>query len=208
MIELTVINREGNQVDKVAVDDTKLGREVNPKLLRQAVIMYEANRRVGSHFSKGRSDVTGSGRKLYRQKGTGFARVGNKKSPIRVGGGVAHGPKPRSHSQRMPHAALRKAAMQALLSKFQDDSVLVLDEIAVDEPRTRAIANLLKTLKVAGRALIVTAKYNRNLALSARNIPGVEVRHAHEANARDFLLAGKVLMERGALGELAIAQGE
>jgi len=208
MIELAVVNREGNKVDTIAVDEAKLGGKVNAKLLRQAVIMYEANRRVGTHSTKDRGEVSGSTRKLYRQKGTGFSRSGSRKSPIRRGGGVVHGPKPRDYTQRMPRAALRRAAMQALLSKLQQERVVVLDEIVVDEPRTRIMVGVLKTLGLSGRVLVLTAQYNRNVTLSARNIPGVEVRQAREANARDFLLAGSVLMERGALEMLSIAQGE
>jgi len=208
MIELDVINREGKEVGKVAIDEASLGGEVNQKLLRQAVIMYEANKRVGSHSSKGRSEVTGSTRKLYRQKGTGSSRPGSVKSPVRVGGGVSHGPKPRDHSQRMPHKAMRKAAMHSLLSKLQDKAVIILDEISIDEPRTRVMVKLLESLGLTGRVLIVTAEYDRNVALSSRNIPGVEVRHAREANARDFLLARTVVISRDALGKLSLAEVE
>jgi len=204
MIELVVRNSQGGEVGQVAVDEARLGGAVNRKLLREAIVMYQANKRVGAHDTKSRSRVAGSGHKLYRQKGTGYARVGNRRNPTRTGGGVAHGPHPRDYSYRLPGKAVKKAAMNALLSKMQDGCVYVVESISLPEAKTKAVAGLLKTLGLKARTLVVTPEHDAVVSRCGRNIPGVTVRKAQEATAYDYLVASSVLITREALEKLSL----
>jgi len=206
MIELVVKNCEGGQAGTLSIDEATLGGTVNRELLRQVVMMYEANRRVGCAAVKSRNQVVGSGRKLYRQKGTGYARVGNAASPIRRGGGVAHGPKPRDYSYHLPRKALRRAVLSAVLAKLQDGQVMVVDEIKLPESKTKIMAACLKALGVTGSTLIITAGHDKEVVRSARNIPGVRVKRAEDVNAWDLLACGVVLVVRDALGPLSLVE--
>ena len=207
MIELVVKNIQGSQVGKVSVDEASLGGPVNVKLLRKAVLMYQANQRQGTQSTLHRGEVSGSTRKLFRQKGTGHARMGDRRNPIRHGGGVIHGPQPRDHSYQIPKKALHKAMLNALLDKMQEGQVTVLDEIKLAEPKTRLMVALLKALGLAGKMLIVIGEYNAEVVRSARNIADVRIKSARELNAYDLLSARAVLMTRDALKNLAIGEG-
>src|SRR5438034_7730064 len=136
-LSLPVYNRQGQSTETISVDPADFGGKVSKQLLHDAVVMYLANQRAGTHSTLRRGEVAGSTKKLFRQKGTGNARVGNKRTNKRVGGGTAKGPKPRDYEYHLPKKAVRSATRQAILSKFQDGEVVVLDDLALGEIRTR-----------------------------------------------------------------------
>src|SRR5215472_6950264 len=142
MLSLNVMNRQGQQVGTVEVDPAEFGGEINRQLLHDVVVMYLANQRAGTHSTKRRGEVAGSTRKLFRQKGTGNARVGTRRTNKRKGGGTAKGPKPRDYEYHMPKKAVRAATRMALLSRFQDNEVVIIDELTVSggQPRTKEVA--------------------------------------------------------------------
>ena len=203
MIELQVYDKAGAETSSVKVDEEKLGGKVHLKLLHQAVIMYRANLRQGTASVKNRSQIVGSTRKLYRQKGTGHARAGSVKSPIRRGGGVAFGPKPRNFGYHMPKKALRLATRSALLGKFKDAQVKVVDSLNVDEVKTKQVAELLKSLDISSSCLLITADYNKKLMLSARNLPKVSILPANDLNAYEILKREWLVIEKEAVEKLA-----
>jgi large subunit ribosomal protein L4 len=203
MIEIQVLDKSGEASSSVQVDEQKLGGTVRRKLLKQAVIMYEANRRQGTASSKTRSEVSGSTRKLYRQKGTGHARMGSNRSPVRRGGGAAFGPKPRDFGWQMPRKARRVATRSALLAKLRDNQVMAVETLAMEEIRTKQVVDLLRSLKVDESCLFVTAKYNKELLLSARNLPKVGVAVAGDLNAFEILRHNLLIVEKEALEQLA-----
>jgi len=203
MIEIPVLNASGEEQSKLQVDPEKLGGKVHMKLLKEAIVMYQANKRQGTVDTKQRSDVAGSTRKLYRQKGTGRARAGMIRTPSRRGGGRAFGPHPRDFGFRMPKKARRLATQSALLAKMQSGEVKAVESLAVDAIRTKTVVAMLKSFRIEGSCLLVTAAYNRNLLLSARNIPGVSVTVVSDLNAYDVLKHRWLVMEASAVGKLA-----
>lgn len=200
MITVSIVNLKGEPVGTIEIDPAEFGGEINRQLLHDAVEMYRANRRVGTHFTKTRSEVAGSGKKLFRQKGTGNARVGAKRTHKRRGGGVAFGPKPRDYSYSMPKKARRLATRMALLSKFQDEEAVVVDGLEMKSPHTKTMAGYLKVLGLSGQScLIATPAADPNIYLSARNIPGVAILPASELNAYSLLRRKRLLLTREAL---------
>src|SRR5438445_5165357 len=176
MLSLNVVNGQGEPVGTVDIDPAEFGGKINRQLLHDVVIMYLANQRAGTHSTLRRGEVAGSTRKLFRQKGTGNARVGTRRTNKRRGGGTAKGPKPRDYEYHLPKKAVRAATRMAILSKFQDQEALVLDELGVGEIKTKQVSTLLKALKLdATTCLLGTVGYDSNLYLSARNIPSVRV---------------------------------
>ncbi|HZY83364.1 MAG TPA: 50S ribosomal protein L4, partial [Gemmataceae bacterium] len=147
MLTLNVFNRQGDPAGTVEVDPADFGGEINKQLLHDVVVQYLANQRAGTHSTKRRGEVAGSTKKLFRQKGTGNARVGPRRTNKRRGGGTAKGPKPRDYEYHMPKKAVRAATRMASLSKFQDQEALVLDDLTVNEIGTKQIVTLLKALK-------------------------------------------------------------
>ena len=202
MIELPVYDREGNPVGKVEIDEADFGSEVRTRLLRDVVLMYEAAQRVGTHSTKLRSDVHGSHAKPWRQKGTGRARAGFKRSPLWRGGAVVHGPKPREYRYTMPRKSLRVATRSAYLAKFQSGATIVLDGFKVERPRTREVAAMLAALGIERGCLIAIAAYDPILWKSARNIPGAFMKPVAEINAYDILRHRKLVITRQALDQL------
>src|ERR671935_2082125 len=148
MLSLNVVNRQGDAVGTVQIDEAAFGGTVNRQLLHDAVVMYLANKRAGTHSTLRRGEVSGSTKKLFRQKGTGNARVGNRRTNKRRGGGTAKGPKPRDYEYHMPKKAVRAATRMAILSKFQDQEAVVLDDLKLTEIKTKQVAGLLKAIKV------------------------------------------------------------
>lgn len=188
MISVPIRDMSGAECGAYEFDPAALADSINRQLLHDAVVMYNANRRVGEVQTRSRGMVSGSTRKLYRQKGTGRARAGAVRTPIRRGGGHTFGKKPRDFSYRMPRKALRKAIRMALLSKFQDDQAVVLKEWACPEPKTRVIAGLLTSLGLDGQSvLLCTSGVDRNVWKSARNITGIEVMPGSDLNAYSLL---------------------
>jgi large subunit ribosomal protein L4 len=203
MLTLNVYNRQGDSVGTVEVDPAEFGGTVNKQLLHDVVLMHLANQRAGTHSTLRRGEVAGSTKKLFRQKGTGNARVGPRRSNKRRGGGTAKGPKPRDYEYHMPKKAVRAATRMAILSKFQDNEALILDDLTLSEVKTKQIAGLLKALKLQGRTCLVGIKdYDNNVYLSARNIPGVKVLPASQFNAYTVLRQKRLLLTRSALDEL------
>lgn len=147
--------------------------EVNGTVIHQCVVAYLANQRQGTASTKTRSEVTGSGRKLYRQKGTGRARVGHAKSPIRVHGGVAFGPKPRSYRQATPKRVRQLGLHSALADRFQNQQCILVEDFTLEKPRTKDIVNMLEAVKAEGKVLLVLNERSQNIYLSVRNIPQV-----------------------------------
>lgn len=206
MITLAVMNPEGAKVSTVDIDPAEFGGEVNRQLLHDAVVMYQANQRVGTHYTKTRAEVAGSGKKLFRQKGTGRARVGPSRTPKRRGGGVAWGPKPRDYSYSMPKKARRAATRSALLSKFLDQEAVIVEGLALSAPKTKSMAKVLKALGLAGETcLVATAVADPNLYLSTRNLDGVEILPVSELNALALLRRKRLLLTKDGLEALRAA---
>lgn len=202
-LSLQVFNRQGQSTATITVDPADFGGKVSKQLLHDAVVMYLANKRAGTHSTLRRGEVSGSTKKLFRQKGTGNARVGTKRTNKRRGGGTTKGPKPRDYYYRMPKKAIRAATRMAILSRLQDNEVVILDDLAFDSPKTKEMATVLKVLNLAETTcLIGTAGAHPAVYKSARNIHGVEILPAAEFNAYSVLRPKKVLLTRAALDEL------
>ncbi len=199
MIDLVVYNREGQEVEKMRVDETKFGDRVRHRLLKQAIVMYHANNRVGTAATKSRGMVKGSTRKLFRQKGTGNARVGNIRTGKRVGGGVTFAKVPRDFSKRMPKKQRRLARDSAVLSKLLANSVVVVDELKFEAPKTREFAGVLSNLKIERSCLVTLGDYDDNVYKSARNLPRIAVMPVSELNAGDVCNHSKLLFTKEAL---------
>jgi len=189
MIKLPVYDKNGKQVETLDIDEALLGDEVRPHLLKQAYVMFHANRRQGSARTRGRSGVEGSTRKLYRQKGTGNARVGASRTNIRRGGGVAFAKtkKREEFRLRMPRKMRRLANRNALLAKLVDDEVKCFTDLDFEAPRTRDLKELLDAVGINRTCLLAVHPDNRNAALSARNLPDVDSIRIRQLNAFDLL---------------------
>lgn len=189
MISVPVRDTAGGESGSYEFDPAELVKgEVNRQLLHDTVVMYEANRRVGTVQTKSRGMVKGSTKKLFRQKGTGRARAGNARTPVRRGGGHAFGKKNRDFGYRLPRKAVRLAAKMALLSKFQDGQAVVLSEWGCDAPKTKQVATALSSLGVSGGSvLIATDGVDQNVYKSARNISDVQVLPVSDLNAYALL---------------------
>ena len=173
MATLNVHNRSGEVLHEKNLADTFIHAEVNMAVVHQCVVAYLANQRSGTASTKSRSEVRGSGRKLHRQKGTGRARVGDARSPIRVHGGVAFGPKPRSYRQHTPKQVRRLGLKSALADRFQNEQCLLIEDFTLERPRTKDIVALLNALGLDGKVLLVLDQHEPNIYLSLRNIPKV-----------------------------------
>src|SRR6266404_2430879 len=150
MLSLNVVNRQGEPVGTVDIDPAEFGGKINRQLLHDVVIIHLANQRAGTHSTLRRGEVAGSTKKLFRQKGTGNARVGPKRTNKRRGGGTAKGPKPRDYEYHMPKKMVRAATRMAILSKFQDNEAVILEDLTVEQIQTKQVASLLKALKLSG----------------------------------------------------------
>jgi large subunit ribosomal protein L4 len=201
MIELPVHNRQGEVVGQVAIDPADFGGEVRRGVLRDAVLMYEANRRVGSASTLTRSEVRATRAKPYRQKGTGRARAGFRRSPIWRGGSVVFGPKPRKYRYAMPRKALLAARKSAYLAKFED-ATTVVDELSVERPRTKEMASTLAALGIERGCLIAIEAHDVKLWKSARNLPRVSMKPVADINALDLLRSRRLVITRAALEKL------
>ena len=199
MIELTVYNASGKQVDTIHVDESVLGGCIRYPLLKQAIVMYHANQRVGTVKTRGRGVVAGSTKKIYRQKGTGYARAGTRRTGKRVGGGMTFAKTPRDFSQRMPRKQRQLARDSAVLAKLRGNKVLVVDGLTFDKPRTKDFAGVLKNLKIDRSCVVATNGYNDSIHKSARNIQKVAVLPVADLNAADILNHQQMLFTKDAL---------
>lgn len=203
MPKLTIHDRKGAKVGTYSVESTDFAPSINKQLLHDAVVMYQANLRQGSHKSKTRSEVSGSRKKMYRQKGTGNARAGHKRSGIRRGGGHIFAIKPRDYSYRMPRKALQLATRMALASKVADDELVIIDDLSFESPKTRDMAAVIKALGCDDNSLLVTTpQADANVYKSARNLPGVSVAPATDLNALSLLASKRLLVTKAALDQL------
>lgn len=201
-MDIPVYNKIGEKIDSVQLDE-RFGGPVRKTLLRDAVLMYEANKRQGNASTKTKGEVAGGGKKPWVQKHTGRARAGSIRSPLWKGGGVVFGPKPREYSYAIPKKARKRALFSALAARVRDNEVVVVEDLNFDAPKTKQMVEILKALGINGlRCLIVIPNANEMVWKSARNIPSVKVMNSAELNAYEVLKSEKVLLTRGALGNI------
>lgn len=200
MPKVALFNMKGEQVGEIDLKDEVFGVNVNESVLHDAVVNHLANRRLGTQAAKTRAEVRGGGRKPFRQKGTGRARAGSSRSPLWRKGGVIFAPAPRSYRYTLPKKVRRLALKSALSSKVQKGNIIILDQLTMDEPKTKDFAGVLDNLKlVDNKALVVTAGVDTVIVKSARNIPGVTPTHATSLNVYDVLAHEKLIMTRDAV---------
>jgi large subunit ribosomal protein L4 len=198
-----VYNIEGQVVDQIELDDRIFKAPVSEALLHQVVVMNLAAKRSGTASTKTRAEVRGGGRKPWRQKGTGWARHGSRRSPIWRHGGVAFGPKPRDYGFTMPKKARRLALCGALTKKVELGYLTVLEGLDIPErPRTKEVVKMLNNLEIPGSAVIVTAEVNQNVVRSARNIPGITTAPAPDLNVYDVLSHKHLIMTKDAINKV------
>jgi len=200
MVSLPIYNRSGAEVGKYEIDPEALAPKISQQLLHDVVVMYQANARQGTHRTKDRSEVAGTTKKMYRQKGTGNARAGSRRAPQRRGGYHVFALRPRDYSYRLPRKAVQAATRMAIARKLQSQDVVVIDELAFGEPKTKEMAGILKALKLGGTStLVATAALDPNVYKSARNIDRVTVSPVAELNALAVLTPRKMLVTKAAL---------
>jgi len=209
MATIDVYNLKGDVTGSIDIDTDALAPKINKQLLHDVVVMYQANARQGSAASKSRSEVAGSRRKMYRQKGTGNARAGHRTSGIRRGGGHIFAKKQRSFYYRLPAQAVRAATRMAIASKIQDGEIVVVDGLSLDTPKTQMVTELLSNLKLSGKsALITTKEHDVNVYKSARNIERVNVSSVSDLNALSVLQVDKLVMTTEAVEALNASIGK
>ena len=200
MATLPVYDKTGTEVGKYEIDPAQLAENINKQLLHDVVVMYQSSARQGSFGTKSRAAVSGSTKKMYRQKGTGNARAGHRRSGVRRGGGHIFAKSPRDFSYRLPRKAVRTATRMAIASKIQDGECVVIDELSFDSPQTKSMAAVLKALGLSERTtLVTTAENDTNVYKSARNIAGVSVSPVSDLNALSVLKPHRMLVTKAAL---------
>ena len=198
-MKVPVYNISGEEVRNIEISDTVFSVPFNEAVVHQVVVGIQANQRQGTAFAKSRGDIVGSTKKLYRQKGTGYARAGSKKSPTRRGGGSAFGPKPRDYRQDIPKKLRRLALRCVLSSKAGDGDLKVIDGFNFEKPKTKQMIDALNALKIDSSALIVTQNSEENVIKSARNIPQVMTSPAGVINIMDVISHKTLLMTEAAV---------
>ena len=195
-------NMQGAKIGDVELNAALFGAEVNKAVLHETVVNYLANQRQGTQSTKTRTEVAGGGAKPFRQKGTGRARQGSTRAPQWIKGGVALGPKPRDYSYTINKKVKKLAMVSALSAKAAEESVMVIDNLTMDEIKTKAVADMLKAMGVDGKALIVTNEMEKNVYLSARNIAGVKASYVGMLNVYDVLNHDKFIVAKDAVAKL------
>ncbi len=203
MPEIAIRSLDNKAVGKVDLPEEVFSYPYKEHLIHLAVVALRAAQRAGTHKVKGRHEVRGSGVKPYRQKGTGRSRAGSRRSPLRRGGGVVHGPHPRSHRNKLSRNEKRNALKSALSRKLVEERIMVIDSLELESHKTGAFAACLKDLGVDGKALIVDDHGNRNLMLASRNHPQVKAVDALGVNVYDVVDRGYVLFSENAIGRLS-----
>ena len=198
MANVSVFNMEGNEVGTMELNDAIFGAKVNEHLVHLAVVSQLANKRQGTQKAKTRSEVSGGGRKPWRQKGTGHARQGSTRAPQWTGGGMVFAPVPRDYTIRLNKKEKRAALKSVLTSKVQENKFIVVDELKFDEIKTKAMKNVLANLK-ADKALVILNDNDQNVVLSARNIEGVETAMTNTINVFDLLKHNTVVVTKAAV---------
>ena len=206
-MELDVVNGENKKVGSVDLRDEVFGGRVNTDLMWESVVHANAAERRGTHATKNRALVSGSGKKPWRQKGTGRARVGSSRTPLWRHGGTVFGPQPRSYDFKLSKKVERGALRAALAQKVQEGELVVVDALSAAEIKTKAAVELLRRIGVTGKAVLVDVAVDENMYRSVRNIPGVSLVPSARLTARDVIHAGQVVATRGALEKLQEALG-
>ena len=201
-MNLDVVNTQNEKVGTLEVSDALFGGRIKGHLVWESVVHANAADRRGTHMTKTRGLVSGTGKKPWRQKGTGRARVGEARNPLWRKGGTVFGPQPRSYDYRVPKKVERGALVAALSAQLQGGTIVVVDQLAADTIKTKAAAEMLKRLGVAGKGLLVDVKVDEKLALAVRNLDGVRPVECGRLTARDLADAGRVVMTRAALERL------
>lgn len=192
----------GEQIEEMQLSDKVFAEEVNEPVIYEVVINQLANARVGTSSTKGRGEVRGGGKKPWRQKGTGRARVGSTRNPLWRGGGVVFGPKPRDYSYAVPKKVRRLAFRSALSAKLAEDNLVVLDELNFEEPKTKKMVEILKKFSADKKAIVVTGSRDENVEKSARNIPGVIPRTSDRLSVLDLVTHDKLVLTKDAVVRL------
>jgi large subunit ribosomal protein L4 len=205
---IDVINSQNEKVGSLDLRDDVFGGRVKADLIHESVVRANAAERRGTHASKNRALVSGSGRKPWRQKGTGRARVGEIRNPLWRKGGTVFGPQPRNYAYQLPRKVEKGALRAAITQKLRDGSVTVVDALSVAEIKTKAAADMLKRLGVDGKALLVDVKPEDKLSLSVRNLEGVRLLASNRISARDVMDTRRVVMTRAAIEKLQEALGQ
>jgi len=203
MPTVKVRNLKNEEVGDLELSDAVFGAELNEALIHAAVRNFTASARAGTVGTKTRGDASGSGRKLWKQKGTGRARIASLRSPLWKGGGNAHGPQARDWSYNMPKKMRRGALRSALSERLREGNVLVLDSFTLDGPKTKNFIQLLGTLGLEGKTLIVDSLDNANLMMSSRNVKRTKIVNSYNLNIYDLLYHEKLVLSRAAVDELA-----
>ena len=201
MAKVSVYNIEGKVVGDMELNDAVFGVKVNTHLVHQAVVLQLANKRQGTQSAKTRSEVSGGGRKPWRQKGTGHARQGSTRSPQWTGGGIVFAPKPRDYSFKMNKKEKNLALKSVLTTKVAENKFIVVDGLSFDEIKTKNMVNVLKNLEVK-KALVVTDDDNKNVTLSSRNIPGVKTAFTNTINVYDILKYDKMVVAKDVISKI------
>jgi large subunit ribosomal protein L4 len=201
-MKVDVVNSDNKKVGSVELNDEAFGGRVNGAIIWESVVHSNAAERRGTHKTKNRANVAGSGRKPWKQKGTGRARVGSVRNPLWRHGGTVFGPQPRSYDFRLPRKVKRGAIVAALASKMQDGSLVVVDALSASETKTKAASELLKRLGADGKALLIDVQPDEKLGIAVRNLPGVHFLASARVVARDVMNASRVIVTQAAVEKL------
>ncbi|HKY22346.1 MAG TPA: 50S ribosomal protein L4 [Vicinamibacterales bacterium] len=201
-MKIDVVNTDNKKVGSLELSDEAFGGRVNSAIIWESVVHSNASERRGTHKTKNRANVAGSGRKPWKQKGTGRARVGSVRNPLWRHGGTVFGPQPRSYDFRLPSKVKRGALVAAIAARVQDGALVVVDELTATESKTKAATELLKRLGADGKALLIDVQPNEKLGIAVRNIPGVQFLASARVNARDVMNASRVIATKAAVEKL------
>lgn len=202
MVKLSVVNSQGKETDTIDLPENVFGARVNAPLIHQAVVMYRAAQRQGTASTKDRGDVSGGGKKPFRQKGTGQARAGSNRSPLWHGGGTTFGPHPRDFGYSLSKKIRTGALRESVNSKLQTKNLLCIDELTVSPPKTKEFVKILSKLKLEGRILALLDKADANVEKASRNIPRFHLMRVQDVNALDVMSNKKLLVTKSALKSL------
>jgi large subunit ribosomal protein L4 len=203
-MKLDVVNSDNKKVGSLDLDDELFGGRVNGALIWESVVHTNAAARRGTHKTKNRANVAGSGRKPWKQKGTGRARVGDIRNPLWRHGGTVFGPQPRSYDFRLPRKVKRGAIVAALAARMQDGTLVVVDALSASETKTKTATELLKRLGADGKALLIDVQPDEKLGIAVRNLPGVQFLASARVVARDLMNAPRVIATKAAVEKLAV----
>ena len=207
-MKIDIVNTDNKKVGSLELDDEVFGGRINDSLIWESVVHTNAAKRRGTHKTKNRANVAGSGRKPWKQKGTGRARIGSIRNPLWRHGGTVFGPQPRSYDFRLPRKVKRGAIVAALARRIQDGALIVVDTLGATESKTKAATELLKRLGAEGKALLIDVQPDEKLGIAVRNLPGVQFLASSRVGARDVMNAQRVIATKAAVEKLQSLNGE